>query len=296
MIEARVPAFRQIVAPRSEIVPVLSELGSPRGIVCGRTGIVSIADVAHDKVYEYVIPRRQTAPNGGVLRPHRLDIKGAVGLTLDHQGRLLIAGRNPAQVGRIEVNGTLHALTQASHPGHPRHPADLVYAIDGHVYVADLPPTHPDGGPSQGSAPGAIYQIARNGSVQPVSPAPLRPAGVALDCRQLHLLVADRLSNSVQRFPIAPDGSLGPSATVFERAISDAIGGGGIETDEAGNIYVTTPEGVQVHNTDGIELGAIRLPEPPADLCWGRGAVGLYATAGSGVYFIPIEVGGTRTF
>lgn len=296
MIEARVPAFRQVVAPRTQIVPVLSGLGSPRGIVCGRTGIVSIADIAHDKVYEYVIPRRQIAPNGGVLRPHPLDIKGTCGLTLDHQGRLLIASRDPAQVARIEVDGTLHALTQATQPRHPRCPSSLVYAIDGHIYVADSPPVDPGSTPSRDSASGAIYQIARNGSVRPVSPVPLRPAGVALDCRQLQLLVADQLSGTVQRFAIAPDGTLGPAASVFECPISDATSGGGLETDEAGNIYVTTPEGVQVHNTDGIELGAIRLPEPPADLCWGRGAIGLYVTAGSAVYFIPTESRGTRTF
>jgi gluconolactonase len=288
VIEARVPAFSQVIAPRAGIVKVLSGLGSPRGIVCSRTGIVRFADIARDTVYEYSIPRWQTAPDGGVLRPHPLAIKGAVGLTLDHQGRLLIAARDPAQVARIEVDGTLHALTQASQPGHPRHPSGLVYAVDVSIYVADLPPAH-----AGNSASGAIYQIARSGMIRPVSPGPLRPVGVALDCRQLHLLVSDQLSGAVQRFPIAPDGALGSPVSVFERPVPDA---GGIETDEAGNIYVTTPEGVHVHNTDGIELGTIRLPEPPADLCWGRGAIGLYVAAGSSLYFIPTESRGTRTF
>jgi gluconolactonase len=291
VIEARVPAFHQVIAPRAGIVQVLSGLGSPRGIVCSRTGIVRFADTARDKVYEYSIPRWQHAPDGGVLRPHPLEIKGAFGLTLDHQGRLLIAGRDPAQVARIEVDGTLHALTQASQPGHPRHPCGVIYAIDASIYVADLPPAH-----SGNSASGAIYQIARSGMIRPVSTIPLRPAGVALDCRQLNLLAADQLSGAVLRFPVAPDGALGSPVTVFERPVPDAGRSGGIETDEAGNIYVTTPEGVHVYNTDGIELGAVRLPEPPADLCWGRGAIGLYVTAGSSLYFIPTESRGTRTF
>jgi gluconolactonase len=292
VIEARVPAFRQVVSPGAEIVQILTGMGSLRGIVCSRTGIVSFADVARDILYEYAIPRWQTAPGGGVLRQHPLGPKGAFGLTLDHQGRLLIAGHDPAGVTRIAVDGTAQELTRSTQAGHPQHPADLVYAIDGNIYVAELPDESTGG---ENSESGAVFQITRSGTVRPASSIPLRPTGVALDCRQLHLLVADELMGGVQRFPIAADGSLGTPTTVFKRPVSHELSGG-VETDEEGNIYVAAPDGVWVYNVDGTHLGMISLPESPSDLCWGRGAIGLYVTAENSIYFIPTEVRGTRTF
>lgn len=293
MIEGRVPAFREVVSRSAEILQILTGMGSLRGIVCSRTGIVSFADVAHDTLYEYAIPRWQTAPGGGVLRQHPLGPKGALGLTLDHQGRLLIAVRDPAGVIRIALDGTVQTLTQGTQAGCPQHPADLVYAIDGNIYVAALPDQSAG---ARNIESGAIYQITRSGAVRRECSTGLRPTGVALDCRQIHLLVADQLTSGVQRCPIAADGSLGAPTAVFEWPPSDGLSGGGLETDEAGNIYVATPGGIRVHNIDGIHLGTIRLPESPSDLCWGRGAVGLYVTAEKSIYFIPVEVRGTRTF
>ena len=293
MIEARVPAFHQIVAPRAEIVTVLSGMGSLRGIVCSRTGFLYFADVATDTLYEYVIPRWQ-APDGGTLRVHPLAVTGAFGLTLDHQGRLLIAHRDDGRVSRVEVDGSLRTVSERGRENAPRHPCDIVYAIDGSIYVTDLPARDEKEGMGQH---GGVYQISRQGRTRLLGSAPRRPAAVALDCRQLTLYVAERADRSeISCFPISADGRLKPAALVFDATVSPESMTGGLKTDEDGNIFLSGPDSVWVYNRDGVQLGKIGLPEQPRGLSWGRGFKGLYVTARSSIYFIPIQSHGTRTF
>jgi hypothetical protein len=45
----------------------------------------------------------------------------------------------------------------------------------------------------------------------------------------------------------------------------------------------------------GKELGVVAIPEQPSNCNWGPGFRGLYVTARTSVYFVPVKVTGTRT-
>src|SRR5579872_2025781 len=74
---------------------------------------------------------------------------GAVSNTFDHQGRLLSCEKD--RVTRTEKDGKITVLADGL-----KGPVDLVYAIDGSVYIADSPA-------------GIVYQITRKGDLRPVA-------------------------------------------------------------------------------------------------------------------------------
>lgn len=283
MIEARVPAMGEIIDPRAEVLSVVSGMGALNGIVCNRIGTLWFVDTATHTIHQYMMSRYQTKPNEGTLGVYRSDATGAYGLTIDHQGRLLTSYRSAGRITRVDMDGVERDMGT----GRVAAPADLVYAIDGSTYIADMP---------ESDADGAVFQCTRGGETRVAASTCPRPGGITLDPRQLHLLVADQRSNAVHRFPIRADGGLESPSVVLEGPANSGSGLGPLKTDEAGHLYITSSAGLLVYNPDGLQLGTVVLPESPVNLCWGRGFLGLYLATRTSIYFVPTKVRGTRTF
>jgi gluconolactonase len=283
MIQARVPAMSEAIDPRAEVLSVVNGMGSLNGIVCDRVGTLSFVDTATHTIHRYRMGRHQTKPNEGTLGAYRSDATGVYGLTIDHQGRLLASYRSECRVTRVDMDGVERDIGVRGVGA----PADLVYAIDGSTYVADLPAPGTDG---------AVYQHTRGGATRVAASTCPRPGGITLDPRQLHLLVADQHLNAIYRFPITADGSLESPSVVIEGPTGDASTLGPLKADEEGRFYVTSSAGLLIYSPDGVHLGTVVLPEPPVNLCWGRGFLGLYLSTRTSIYFVPTKVRGTRTF
>ena len=283
MIEARVPAMSEVIDPRAEVLSVVSGMGSLNVIWCNRIGTLSFVDTASHAVYRYVMGRHQTNPNEGALGIDRSNAIGAFGLPIDYQGRLLTSYWSTGHVTRVDVDGVERDIG-ASGVGAP---SDLVYAIDGSIYIADLP---------ESGAAGAVVQYTRGGETRVAASTCPRPSGVTLDPRQLHLLVADQQLNAVYRFPITADGGLEPPSVVIEGPAGSVSGLGPLKTDDTGHLYIASSAGLLVYTPDGLHLGTVVLPESPVNLCWGRGFTGLYLSTRTSIFFVPTKVRGTRTF
>jgi gluconolactonase len=70
----------------------------------------------------------------------------------------------------------------------------------------------------------------------------------------------------------------------------------GLKTDERGNVWMASRDGIYVYDAGGQHLGTIKTEEGPSNCCWGDGFRSLYITARKSVYQIPTKVSGTRTF
>jgi gluconolactonase len=294
-LEAHDPAFHGIIDRRSEVVAVATGFQRAQGPVFGRVGLLLFADPPASRILQYAIGPWKIGPAEGSLGIFSRQSGRAQGLTLDHQGRLLVSEGGPGRVVRHEPDGSVTVL--ASHYRELRlsGPADLVYAIDGSIYFTDSPRR---GERARAGRTGLarLYQITPAGELRMAAPECDRPAGVGLGPRQLDLFVTDSTRNNIRVFPIAPDGALLPSR-VFAELTTDRPGrAGGIKTDEEGNVYAAGPGGVWVFNRDGLHLGTILLPEAPSNLCWGRGFIGLYMTARKSLYYVHTRVPGTRSF
>jgi gluconolactonase len=130
---------------------------------------------------------------------------------------------------------------------------------------------------------------AAKGEVRVVAETPA-PNGVALSPNQQQLYVADVKTNVVKIHDIQVDGKLGAGRDFAPVRVD------GLKTDERGNVWMASPDGIYVYDAGGQHLGTIKTEEGPSNCCWGDGFRSLYITARKSVYQIPTKVSGTRTF
>lgn len=272
MIEAKSEKFWKLIRRDAPIKQVVTGYGFTEGPVFSRRGFLLFSDIPNQKILKW---------ERGSVSTFRENSNRANGLTFDHQGRLVTA-EGGGKVTRTEKNGSITVLADSGLKG----PNDLVYAIDGSVYFTDLPAS-------------AVYQITRErsgvggappkGEVRVVAEAG-SPNGVALSPNQQQLYVADVKTQIVRVHDIASDGRLGKPRDFAPVRVD------GLKTDEEGNVWMASREAVVVYDAGGQQLGSIKTPEGPSNLCWAEGFRGLYITARTSVYHVPTLVPGTRTF
>jgi gluconolactonase len=271
-LESKSDSFWQLIDKNAEIKQVSTGFAFTEGPVVSRRGFLLFSDIPNNKIMKW---------ERGELTTFRDNSNKANGLTFDHQGRVL-AAEGGGRVTRTEKNGSITVLAEQGLGG----PNDLVYAIDGSVYFSDLPKS-------------LVYQItpARSGvggappkgEVRVVAETPA-PNGVALSPSQQHLYIADVKTQIVKIHDIADDGRLRNGRDFAPLRVD------GLKTDEKGNVWMASRDGVYVYDSAGQHLGTIKTPEGPSNCCWGEGFRGLYITARKSVYHVPTKVPGTRTF
>ncbi len=256
--------LEELTDPKAAPARLAGGFGSVEGAVFSRLGYLLFSDTTAQRIMKWeegkVSVFRENSPT--------------IGLTFDHQGRLLACERK--RVTRVEKNGEVTVLADQIQAPH-----DLVYAIDGSIYFSNAAP-----GPEHA----AIYQITRRGKVRSVAHDCALPSGVALAPNQQKLYVGDIHSRRIWVYEIAADGDL-RSGRPFAAALAR-----GLKTDEKGNVWAATEHGIAVFDLEGRERGEILLPEGPSDCGWGDGFRNLYVTAKSSIYRIKTKVDGTRTY
>ena len=232
------------------------------GPVFSRRGYFLFCDVPSNRILKW---------ERGKISIFREKSNGARAATFDHQGELLTC--ETGRVTRTEKDGKITELAGFQTP------TDLVYAIDGSIYVCD-------------SRPGVVYQITRQGRRQPVARDCERPTGVALAPNQRRLFVSDAARGRLRVYEVKGNGELGEGAQFAECEGNP----GGLKTDETGAVWVAVKEGIRHFDPAGKPVDLIRLPEQAVNCNWGEGFHDLYVTAGTSVYKVRAAVNGTRTF
>lgn len=248
------------IDPQQKPRQIVTGYGFTEGPVHSRRGFLLFSDIPNQKILKW---------ERGQVSVFRENSNKANGLTFDHQGRLLTA-EGGGRVTRTEKNGSITVLAEKDLGA----PNDIVYAIDGSIYFSDLPN-------------GRVYQITRHGQARVVAETPA-PNGVALSPNQQLLYVADVKSNKVLVHTIEPDGRLKPAKDFAPLRVD------GLKTDESGNVWMATREGIAVYNARGESQGILAVPERPSNCGWSGAS--LFITAQKSVYQISTKVTGTRTF
>ncbi len=248
------------IDPSEKLKQIATGFALAEGPVYSRRGYLLFTDIRNQRIHKW---------ENGQLSVFRENSNRANGLTFDHQGRLLTA-EGGGRVTRTEKNGSLTVLAEAGLQG----PNDIVYAIDGSIYFTDLPK-------------GRVYQITRQGQVRVVAET-AGPNGVALSPNQQHLYVADYKEGGVKIHAIDPDGALRPGKPFAPLTVD------GLKTDETGNVWMASLDGIEVYTVNGEPLGKIPTPDRPTNCSFSGGV--LYITTPQSVYRIQTKVFGTRTF
>ena len=213
---------------------------------------------------------------------------GSNGLTLDANGRLILAEHGDRRVARLEWNGGKQTLADAYHGKRLNSPNDVIVKSNGDVYFTDPPyglPKRQDDPTREMDYCGVFRISAADRTVTLLNKEMTRPNGLAFspDEKTLYVAQSDPDASLWMAFPVNGDGTLG-AGKVFKDVTDLAkqkLPGSpdGMKIDQHGNLFATGPGGVHVMAPDGTRLGRIDTGERTANCAWGDDGSTLYMTA-----------------
>jgi len=319
-VEKTDPGFDALVPPEARIEKVgtcCKWLEGPVWIHPGSLwGYLLFADIPGNRILRWV-------PNGAITtfmnktgyigsEPFTGPESGSNGMTLDHRGRLTIAGHARRDVYRLEhlnANAAVTVLADRYQNKRLNSPNDLVYARDGSLYFTDPPyglQKQDDTDPLKELSFNGVFRIRDATSHEagaPPDPGKLdliikdlnRPNGICFspDERVLYIAVSDPQHKVWMRYEVKSDGTVGNGSVFYDATSAPGDGGpDGIKVDKKGNLYGAGPGGVWVFSPQGKHLGTFHIPERVANCNWGDDGHTLYITASSSLYRVRLSVAG----
>jgi gluconolactonase len=239
-------------------------------------------------------------------RIHKIDTTGNItifrentnycnGLMVNAKGEIVACEMN-GRVVAISPDGKEVRVIASEYQGNRFNaPNDLVIDRQGGIYFTDPAFRAPQPMP-QGKT--CVYYIDPTGTVTRLIDTLPNPNGIILSPDEKMLYVIPTGQADMMVYPVVSAGKIGEGrvfCTLKQPEGKQNTGGDGLTIDSKGNLYITSQLGLQVFNPEGKLLGIIKLPEQPANVCFGGPDLKtLYVTARTSVYTIPMNVTGHR--
>jgi gluconolactonase len=310
------PALDQLVAPDAKVELVKGGFGFTEGPVWmteGKSGYLLFTDIPGNVVWKltpdgkasvYLDNVGYQGPEvwrwGGIQnngfdrndqRFEEFAMIGADGLTVDRQGRLILATFGGRSLMRIEKNGKRTVLAD-KYDGHRfGGPNDVVVKSDGAIYFTDTYGSFRlrEKDPRKELDFTGVY-MWKDGKLSLLVKDMPMVNGLAFSPDEKYLYVNGSRENYVNRYEVKPDGTL-TNGKLFidmsketERGVTD-----GLRVDTKGNLYETGPGGVWIISPDGKHIGTIRAPEQATNVGFGDpDKKTLYIAARTGIYKIRV--------
>ena len=231
------------------------------------------------------------------VKTYREPSQNANGNTLDLTGRLVTCEHSGRRIAIQEKDGTVRTLVDSFEGKKFNSPNDVVVKSDGTLIFTDPdyglknnPTTKQKEGREQ--AGNFVYHHnPQSGKTTALVRDFVQPNGLAFSPDEKILYIADSgAPRHIRRFDVAADGSLS-GGQVFCKI--DVGGPDGIRVDQAGRVWSSAGDGVQIFSPAGKLIGKILVPESPANLCFG-GDDGktLFITARKTLSAIKVAVSG----
>jgi gluconolactonase len=291
-IERMDPALDQVLSPNAVIERLARGFEWSEGPIWVKRGggHLLFSDVPNNIVYKWV-PYVGTSeflfPSGYTGSKKRGGEPGSNGLTLDRQGRLLLAQHGDRQIGRLEKDGKVKPLTQFYQGRRFNSPNDLVVHSNGDIFFTDPPYglEKNNADPAKELNYNGVYRLTSKGKVHLLTSEISFPNGIALSPEEdiLYVAVSDSKRPVIMAYSLTSDGKIWNGRVFFDttslmqgrKGVPD-----GLKVDKQGNLWATGPGGVLVISPEAKLLGIINTGEATANCAFG-GADGsmLYITA-----------------
>jgi gluconolactonase len=223
---------------------------------------------------------------------------GSNGLTLDRQGRLIIAGMTDRNVTRIEKDGTRTTLADRYEGKRLNSPNDLVVKSDGAIYFTETTSgiRGRDEGPARELPFHGVYLI-KDGILRLLDKDPqgVAPNGIAFSPDERILYVNG--GTKITAYDVSPDDTLTNARVLIDLGGASGVPGNtdGMKVDRSGNIYCSGPGGVWIISPQGKHLGTIVPAERVANLAFGDAdSKTLYMVGGRSLWRIRVNTPGIR--
>jgi len=310
------PALDALVSPDAKVELIKGGFGFTEGPVWvqkGKSGYLLFTDIPGNVIYRltpdgaasvYLYNAGYNGPDiwrwGGIQnngfertdpRFEEFAMIGADGLTLDRQGRVIIAAFAGRSLVRLEPNGKRTVLADSYEGKRFNGPNDVVVKRDGGIYFTD---TYGglrlrDKDPRKGLDYNAVF-LWKNGKLTLLIKDMPATNGLAFSPDEKYLYVNGSRDNYVRRYDVLADGTLANGKLFIDlskesgRGITD-----GLRVDTKGNLYETGPGGVWIISPEGKHLGTIRAPEQSTNIGFGDADKRtLYIAARTGIYKIRV--------
>ena len=225
---------------------------------------------------------------------------GSNGLTIDKEGRLIVAQHGNRQVIRHEKKGPVTVLANNVDGKKLNSPNDLVLRSDGTIYFTDPPYGLPGAYEDRRKETNwqGVYMI-KNATTTLVSKDLGGPNGIAFSPDEKYLYVTNwdirdiHHTKTIWRYEVQTDGTLKNGIIFFDfNFTEDDEALDGLKIDKEGNLFVSAPGGISIISPTAKLLGKIVTPERPANMAWGDDGKSLYLTAHTSLYRIRVNTGG----
>ena len=295
-IERLDPALDKLLAPDAKIEILAEGYEWSEGPIWVKNGgFLLFSDVLKNTVHRWKQgegAKPYLTPSGYTSNVPRGGETGSNGLTLDHEGRLVLAQHGDRRVAVMDAPLTkpepkFTTLADRFEGARFNSPNDLVFKSNGDLYFTD--PAY--GMEKQWEDPkremnyAGVFRRSKDGKVTLLTKDMTRPNGLAFSPDEKLLYVAQS----------DPDGSnlarVRREAGRHDREqprTAGRHGAGrrpktglpdGLKIDTEGNLWATGPGGLLVISPQGKHLGTIRTGQATANFAWGDDGHSLYITA-----------------
>jgi gluconolactonase len=260
-------------------VAIVTGLQQPEGPVWMDGVGLLFSDIQANKIYKW------TQDGGKQVYLSHSDSSN--GLTLDHQGRLILTQMELRRVSRQETDGTITPLASTYIGKRFNSPNDVVVKSSGSIFFTDPDFNIPNPGKSELNYQG-IYRISPTGSVILLDKSLNKPNGICFSLDEKKLYVNDWAQGKIFVWDVVNDSTISNKVLFYQ--LPTASTGDGMKIDPSGNIYCTGPTGIYIISPNGTYIDKIALSITPSNCNWGDAdRKTLYITGGSSVYKIALN-------
>lgn len=303
-IERLDPRFDKLV-PRDARLEILVEgqVWVEGPVWLPRSGALLFSDIPQNSIFEWKPGqdvRLFLRPSGYSGRePFAGREPGSNGLTLDAQGRLVLAEHGDRRITRLNADKTRTVLADRYRGKRLNSPNDLVFKSHDDLYFTDppfgLPGTFAD--PAKELPFQGVYRLSADGVLTLLTDELKAPNGLAFSPDEKTLYVTDVAPGTFtwRAYPVHPDGTLGPGRVFADanRFRTNGPGGpDGLKVDAEGNLFASGPGGLYVFAPDGTHLGSILTGQATSNAAWGEDGSTLFITGGTKVYRLRLTTRG----
>lgn len=311
------PALDALISPgaKAELLKgdYFGALEGPVWVDEGRGGYLLFSDMAANVIYKWTpggqlsIFLEKSGYTGNDInnvggqytngRLHLLNI-GSNGLTLDRDGRLIIAGMTDRNVTRLEQNGSRTTLADRYEGKRLNSPNDLVVKSDGAIYFTETTSgmRGRDESPARELPFHGVYLIKDSVlRLLEKDPQGVAPNGIAFSPDEKILYVNGGVK--ISAYDVRADDTIANARVLIDVGGTNGTPGNtdGMKVDRGGNIYCSGPGGVWIISPQGKHLGTIVTPDRVANLAFGDAdSRTLYMVGGRSLWRIRVNTAGIR--
>src|SRR6266481_2479863 len=283
-LKADSPQFWELLPKNAKLELVSGGMGFTEGPVWDPAGFVYVSDEVTNKIFRVYLDGK---------KEELVSLGDPDGNTFDRQQRLIDCASVLRAIIRIDREGRYQTLADRFEDRRFNSPNDVVIGPDDAIYFTDPTLDLPEGQKQEIPFQG-VYRLDATGTVTLLTKDLSQPNGLAFSPDGKRLYVDDSERRNIQVFDFTTEHSLKNGRIFGEEPGGKGEGvPDGMKLDQAGNLYVTGPNGIWVWSPEGRHLGTIILPEQPANLAWGDADYAtLYITAATSVYRLRTKTRG----